>query len=353
MSNKEQSALKSAEEWLIALSDSDKSGFDERAFRDWLSASPQNADKFLQQQAIWLGVSQAAQGIDVDALLTQLPPVKEFPQNDAGASVNEEQRDEPREPRISARTWLSAAASVVIMVAVAVLYRFDSQPAAQEYLTALGEMRQIVLEDGSQMHLNTRSNVEVKYEKHYRLAQIFQGEVFFDIAPDSGRPFFIDSQGTLVRVLGTKFNVRLYPDKTVVSVQEGSVAVSRAAFTGAEAEVGDYTLTSFDQAVIPLAETQADVVLKRGIDIDQVLAWTENRMVFKDDALSEIISEFNRYVDIPLMFDDDAIGQLKMTGVFSTDDTDAFLAVLSQTMSLQWRYDALASKIVLSRSESR
>ena len=351
MSNKKQSALQSAEDWLIALSDSDKSSFDEHAFRDWLNASPQNADQFLQQQAIWLGVPQAAQGIDVDALLTQLSPIKEFPQNDAGVSVNASQYDELIKPRNRAWTWLSAAASVVIVVAVVVLYRFDNQPIVQEHLTALGEMRQIGLEDGSQMHLNTRSNVEVTFEKHYRLAQIFQGEAFFDITPDPDRPFFIDSQGTLVRVLGTKFNVRLYPDKTVVSVLEGSVSVSRGAFTSAGVKVGDYTLISSDQAVVPLSEAQAEVVLKRGIDINQVLAWTENRMVFKDDTLSEIISEFNRYIDVPLVFEDDAIGQLKMTGVFSTDDTDAFLAVLSQTMSLQWHYNALDSKIILSRSE--
>ncbi|MFD2427832.1 FecR family protein [Sphingobium scionense] len=93
------------------------------------------------------------------------------------------------------------------------------------YRTALGETRTVQLADGSRIHLNTNSSVEVALRDDIRQITLLKGEAQFDVAHDKKRPFIVNADGTLVRAVGTMFNVRLRADVTELTVIEGIVAV--------------------------------------------------------------------------------------------------------------------------------
>jgi transmembrane sensor len=58
------------------------------------------------------------------------------------------------------------------------------------------------------------------------------------------------------------------------------------------------------------------------------MAWTERRLVFRDQTLDVVVHEFNRYRTHPLILDDPALAALRISGVFDLNDTESLVAYL-------------------------
>ena len=94
------------------------------------------------------------------------------------------------------------------------------------YRTQVGERRVIALKDGSHVHLNTGSTIEVALKKDRRLVRLVKGEAMFEVAHDRQRPFLVDAGSAQMRAVGTAFNVRIRENIVELTVTEGSVAVA-------------------------------------------------------------------------------------------------------------------------------
>ena len=104
-------------------------------------------------------------------------------------------------------------------------------PSAPDGITALhfetrhGEQLTRRLADNSVLHLNTDSAVTIRYGKTERLVMLTSGQADFEVAHEPDRAFRVFAGSAEVVDLGTKFDVRLEHDSTVVTVVEGRVAV--------------------------------------------------------------------------------------------------------------------------------
>lgn len=154
----------------------------------------------------------------------------------AVASENDKKRSN------SQRVWLYAAvASVMLLILSAVLYQhyfsgsqIDSliKPIKMVHLnkgtisTGIAERKTVVLNDGTKVILNANSSLTVADYDQLRDVNL-HGEAFFDVKKDPSRPFTVHGGGLHIRVLGTSFNVKAYPDihNTSVSVRTGKVQV--------------------------------------------------------------------------------------------------------------------------------
>src|SRR5690606_34920469 len=96
----------------------------------------------------------------------------------------------------------------------------------QTYATAVGEQRRIELTDGSVVHLNTRSRLEVAFTDGARDIRLLEGEATFTVEGDPARPFSVHAGTNIIRAIGTQFNVLRRPSGTTVQVIEGEVRVS-------------------------------------------------------------------------------------------------------------------------------
>src|SRR5581483_2328013 len=76
------------------------------------------------------------------------------------------------------------------------------------YSSGIGEMRKVVLPDGSVMTLNTQSEVRAHYTRHSREIHLAKGEVLFDVAHDATREFVVRIDSWSVVAVGTAFDVR-------------------------------------------------------------------------------------------------------------------------------------------------
>jgi transmembrane sensor len=208
--------------------------------------------------------------------------------------------------------------AVAVTASVLFWLNLDSST-PQRYATRHGEQRTWRLADDSVLRLNTDTAVTVRYGRAERLVEIDQGEALFEVAHESGRPFRVIAGTAVVTATGTQFDVYRQGDATLVTVIEGQVTVAPA----------DATRT-----VVPVSAgeevrvTAGVVAAPAPADIQRNTAWLRRQIVFKHQPLAAVAAEFNRYGAVPIEIETPALRTLAISGVFTADDTETFIAFL-------------------------
>jgi transmembrane sensor len=231
-----------------------------------------------------------------------------------------------------------AAAAAVLAVAIAAgtfTLRHAPDVASRTFRTELGGRSSYPLDDGSQVELNTDSQLRTELSAKSRAAWLDKGEAYFQIAHDPDRPFVIHAGKQLVTVLGTKFSVRLDGDRVTVAVMEGRVQV------GAKPSLA--------------IATPGDVVLAQGEDrlvqhgpVDQVaaaLSWRQGMLTFDRATLADVAREFNRYNRKKLSVDPATAAAIHVGGTFDAENVDAFVRLMKQAYRLTVEDDGTTVKI--------
>jgi transmembrane sensor len=318
-----------AAHWLIELEDS--SSPDLSGFAAWLTASPRHIEEFLFASALWnsFGEFDEQRRIDVEQLIAR-----------ARANVQPLEIDgrhaalRVRPPRGLGR--LLAAAALAVAVALGVWTSIVRYGAT--YTTDIGEQRIVKLTDGSIVTLNTRSRAVVRFSADAREVELAEGEAFFDVEHDPDRPFRVKAGSAVVQAIGTQFNVHRL-GATTVSVVEGAVEVALLEKSSTES-VPSVRLSAGEQLEIDASGALAP---PRAADIERVLAWRERRLIFRNEPLGQIASEFNRYNERPLIVEGSMTRSRRITGVFQADDPGALIAFLERDadLSVQVRDDRI------------
>jgi transmembrane sensor len=149
--------------------------------------------------------------------------------------------------------------------------------------------------------------------------------------------------------LGTQFDVRLERDATVITVVEGRVAVAsfpRPDRTGSTSAQSRPTipLSAGQQIRVSEGEWPAAPI---AVDAQRATAWLRREIVFDHEPLGSVAAEYNRYTSKPIEIATPALRGLQVSGVFATDDPDAFVAFLRSLKGV--RVEVADSRIRVSR----
>ncbi len=98
-----------------------------------------------------------------------------------------------------------------------------------DHRTGVGQRRTAILADSSRVELDGNSAIAVRFEPGRRRVTLLAGEAWFEVAPDTARPFVVEAAGRIVTALGTAFDVALDGNGARVAVGEHAVAVAAAA----------------------------------------------------------------------------------------------------------------------------
>lgn len=246
-----------------------------------------------------------------------------------------------RQNRVGRRYAFAASVALAIVCAgTTVWYRAQGTT----YITDLGEQRSISLADGSIVELNSKTIIRVRYRRHERKVDIRQGQALFKVVSNSERPFVVESNGTRVRAVGTQFDVYRKTLGTVVTVVEGSVAVSppatalRSTAANRQAQASsvaatDATAKDSDRVLLLKADEQVTVApntsphIARGA-ASMAVAWTRRKIVFSGASLTEVAEEFNRYSARRLIVENPGEYDFRVSGVFSSADVTSIVRFL-------------------------
>lgn len=188
--------------------------------------------------------------------------------------------------------------------------------------TRTGERRNLTLEDGTQIALNTASAVDIRYDAGQRLIILRAGEIWVQTAKDS-RPLRVRSAQGEMRALGTRFSVRQYDEHTQLDVFEHAVAVRNAPLA---TEVIVQAGHRLDFGTGPLPQP-------RPTTQDQA-EWRNGRLVIDDWSLEHALGELQRYRPGFIQCAPEIAG-LRVSGAFPLDDTDRALAAISQALPVR------------------
>jgi len=236
--------------------------------------------------------------------------------------------------------WLVKVAASVVLITGLAFYIYHASGNHQEKEGATisyhevkvpkGRKATCTLPDGTIIQLNSDSKLRYpeKFTDTSRVVE-FEGEAFFTVAKDKKRPFSINSKQVVVRVLGTHFNLRAYPEenKTDVVVEEGRVMFSP------KIKKASLILTANQQGVYG-----ADQSLKQQtVYAAAYYSWRNNQLQFKDQKLSDIASTLERWYDIKILIDNRLLRNERYTGRFNNPDIKSVLNSLEFAIGLHYK----------------
>src|SRR5579872_2317802 len=333
-----------------------------QSFSEWLLRSPAHVQEYLQVASTWRelelpqGDSLSVESL-IAAAIAHHDNVVHLPEVLSHGASRENRQSRPARGR---SWWKVAALAASLIPAGLFLAAYLSWNSAMTYQTAIGEQRSVTLQDGSLIYLNTNSAVRVQLRRTQRQIDLVRGEARFSVAKDPSRPFTVSTAKAAVRAVGTVFNVRAEPLSTQVAVLQGKVDVIAAGPT--TERLGLRQLLQGEAApiggigAVRLEAGQRAAVTSRGIEanagppMESVMAWTERRLVFRDQPLGTVVEEFNRYRMRPLVLDDPSLGALQISGVFDLTDPDSLVAYLGAYESVDMQRQADGTQHLLRRA---
>ncbi|RON48872.1 FecR family protein [Pseudomonas frederiksbergensis] len=307
-----------AARWFVRLQEPAVDVEEHRRFEVWLHEHPQHRDEFQLLQGLWTAAD--------------LLPAKRL---QALCEAAPERRK--RRPLVR----YAVAASVLAVALGLGLFSGLNHPATYtaEFSTALGERQHVALPDGSMIDLNSRSRVQVRFEKHRRGIELTEGEAMFSVEHDTSRPFVVETGNGQVTVTGTRFDVRRDLTQTKVAVEQGTVKVQGygADFINLTAGLGTHI------------DAKGKVAAAYAVNPQELTAWRSGKLVFNNASLAEVAAEVSRYREKPLTVGNDKVGNLRLTSVFNSDNTDALLKALPSILPVAVRTLSDGSQEIIAR----
>jgi transmembrane sensor len=204
-------------EWATRVSEGTMTAADAAHLERWLSADTRHRGAFVRAQAGWLMLTRTARAQATVEAAVQPHEVASEP----AAIV-------PAPPvRRTFAPWRMAAVAAAACVVVAAAFTFPHAGRSKAYGSGVGEVRSIVLEDGSTATIGSSSAIEVTMGDDRRALALEQGEAWFDVAHNPQRPFVVSVDDVQVRAVGTAFAVSRSDDGIDVLVSEGVVETWR------------------------------------------------------------------------------------------------------------------------------
>lgn len=219
---------------------------------------------------------------------------------------------------------LGKTLGLLLLAIVAGVAWIDPAYRSEHVASQVGQRQALQLADGSQVLLDSSTELKVSWHLRSRQVELKSGQALFEVTPMVYRPFLVDTGVAVVRVVGTRFNVKRQAQDVQVTVAEGKVAV-RASATGAVAALAPGQQLRMHNG--------QDAQVSR-VEVGSVTAWQQNRLVFEGAPLQEVIDTLQRYHRQPIQLMDPRLARLPVSGVFDSDHVERLLALLPDILPL-------------------
>ncbi len=306
-----------AQHWFLRLRAPDVSPEDQAGLRAWLAADPRHAAAWEEVQALWSQID------DLEPVFT--PRGRAVVSTTAPGAGLHEKRQSGRW-RWGAAVAGLAAACLLIFVFAPTTANLPTRLLA-DHGTAVGEQRMVVLPDGSIVHLNTDSAIDVSYSDRRRVVTLLSGEAWFEVSKDETRPFDVVALDGKATAVGTAFAVGLAGERTTVTVTEGIVRVTSpgGSFDGAA------TLIAGQQVSYRRGGTPGSV---RTLDAEAATSWRQGVIAIRNRPLADALSEIGRYRAGRIVLLGDSSRYAPVTARLSLSDIDGGIDALAATHGL-------------------
>jgi ferric-dicitrate binding protein FerR (iron transport regulator) len=254
---------------------------------------------------------------------------------ETGSATNTKVRKENTTRRsVPRHRVLSLAGSLVVCLIAFILWKSPEktrQDAAQRYTVPRGQQHVVRLPDGSRVTLgpDTKLDFTTDNATGARIVSL-HGQAFFRIQTNSKRPFIVHSGGVATRVLGTEFSVRKYATDSVtrVAVVSGKVLV----------QSGSHETVVVAKTAVQVSDS-GQVRRISSLAVDEEIAWTHGRLVFRETPITTVAAEVERRYDITIRFADSSFARMRLTASLDTETAVQALDYLALALNARYTRD--------------
>ncbi|MDQ8935344.1 FecR domain-containing protein [Acinetobacter rudis] len=286
-------------DWLVILHSGEASPEQLQQFKQWQAQDPRHDQAIAQFNQLSLG-------------LTQLPP-----------PLQQKQLIKTHH-HLERKLKQYSLYGLVVICGLAISSQLPWANWRADQHSALGEVKGIRLEDGTQLVLASDTYINIHYDQSKRQIELLQGEIYIETAKDpQHRPFKVKTSEGQIEALGTRFNIRQQQQNSQVDVYQDAVAVYPKAFSQRYViQQGQSSYFTTQQV-----KTSPNTQLQQPFWTQHIL-WVENR------PLKEVIAELYRYRSGQYILADD-IKDIKISGVFSLKNTQQSLEAIASSHQLK------------------
>lgn len=303
-----------------------------------LVASQESMEKFRLTEKFWRQEGYADQSSDSDEALKRLL-----------TRINENE-GEVKQRRVFLPILRKLAVAAMLILAVGLgFYAFMDHPSSQsialvEKYNGTGMRSMITLPDGTRIWLNAESKVSYPetFDGDTREVHL-SGEAFFSVAHDTEKPFFIQLDKALIRVVGTSFNVKAYSNEENIqtSVMTGKVAFMSQAQKSLSLNDTVY-LVKNNKVTYSLSTGKMETDVTNAEDDRE---WINGKMICKSETLESIARQLERNFGKKVVIRDPKVRQYRFTGTFEEHSLDEILKYLAMTRP--FRYSITEKEVVI------
>ncbi|MGJ1266551.1 FecR family protein [Sphingobacterium spiritivorum] len=259
--------------------------------------------------------------------------------------------------------WLKIAAAVVVLAGGLFWgiqrWNVQQEPSSASrisYVTANGEKKTIELSDGTKVTLNAGSKlfVDNSFNKNERNVTLI-GEAFFDVSKNKDKPFVLHTQDFDIRVLGTAFNVKAYPDeKTSEAVlihgliemrskrgNENSLILKpnqKVIISKSDKKEETLPETAKKTKKLPLQEITIQDLQPVTAELPLAdIAWKEGRLEIVDQDFSSLEHILERWYDVDIQLEGQQLNNFRFTATFSKEDIGQVLSSLQKVNPFKYK----------------
>ncbi|MEM1178552.1 MAG: FecR domain-containing protein [Acidobacteriota bacterium] len=306
---------------------------DRRALEEWLRADEEHRRAFERTDLAWRRLAHLSEDHFVESG-ERVPSSVEPVAQDAPPPPAPSFFGGFFGPRFGLATALAGALLAAIFFAPAAAPPPPPREAVPEtvhHRSPVAELRSVTLSDGTVATLGAESEIAVCFGGASRAVELVAGDVYFDVATDSDRPFTASADGLTARVVGTRFSLRRGATGVRLAVAEGWVAAVPEAPAG-EGAVEPELLVGAGQGVsFPRGGGLSPVYQ---IPPEDVAAWRRHELIYAGAALADVAADADRYYSGKITVDDDA-GALTLHAAFDGGDIEGLLAAVEEALPVR------------------
>ena len=193
-----------------------------------------------------------------------------------------------------------------------------------------GRRSSIVLPDGSRVWVNSGSVLYFpsRFDTDRRMIEA-EGEIYIEVVKNN-TPFTVKTDGFVVNVLGTKFNISAYkeePERSVVLV-EGSVEVETE-------NDGKIQLAPDRKLTLQAGRNRIDEV-----DVYDYISWKDGLLQFKSESMDVILKRISRYYNVPINYKSETGARRSSGKLVLFDDIHKVMETFSMLYNIRYRFES-------------
>ncbi len=244
-----------------------------------------------------------------------------------------------------------------------------------EYYVPYGSRSQVKLPDGSYVWLNAGSKLRHNRQFSQKNRNIYlEGEAYFDVSKNKNMPFVVNTSGITIKVLGTAFNVKAYPDEKIIetTVARGEIQIfdnidktsnkntivlranQKASFIKRsmyEKEINPTNIKDkqVKQSELKIFTNNQYIKIDKNVIPEIYTSWKDKRWIIEREELQSLAIKMGRRYNVNISFQDESLKNYIFSGVLEDETLEQVLEAIKLTAPINYYINQ--NQVVLSKNK--